>query len=360
MFKKMSLRFGCVLACFLLVGPVVAQTSNACPNPPSSSCSTSQPLVSSSGGNTNTDDLFIQALQGTLKSPSLTTPQSIVFWNKLPIPIVVRFVDSEGHWLQPNPTAATLRPHCKTTFTASGVIKAWPGKGAPIPATQCDVTVQYGVVIDEYSGALIDVIDFTKPNTTLGPFEISFQSLRRPNTLGMPPSPTDLAPVPSGSKLAVVGIGDDSSGYVTMHYQAWQKTSESQALAPREERTMQFTVSTGLQSSSSTLDVIAASLNTNVSAGWGPISATIGGSLSRNSTTQTSVYFQEESTTFEEKKYMNCFNDRSIVFYFWQLQDRYVRIDSGTGLAVWELATLQTPQIAEHSTICGVTLQPTI
>ncbi len=360
-------------ALFFLWLSVFSVNVSSAESPTAPSCQTSGTVVTRDSLSTS-NDTYLQALAGTLVADGAAKPvKSAKFVNNLPIQVTLRFVDQQGRWLSWAETQANVpggsQPYvgdCDAQFKGS-LGPSFDNNFQQV-ASCASSSFQYAVAIDYNSGGLIGVLNSSSPSQTkdgVSTYEISSRSLRRANTLGMPPSPTEVAPVPSGSRLAVIGVSGSRtkmSELVIVHYQTWQKTSESQALAPREERTMQFTVSTGLQSSSSTLDVIAASLNTSVSAGWGPISTHISGSLSANSTKQVSTYFQQESTTFEEKKFKNPSSSSSIILYFWQLQDRYVGyVKNPTGggrVPAWEISTLQAPQIVEHGYICGLELSP--
>jgi len=170
-----------------------------------------------------------------------------------------------------------------------------------------------------------------------------------PNALGTPPRSTDVRVVPGSSPRVLVGCGKpesrDARGAAITREQYWQLSGDSYSLAPGESRTISYTETTGMESTTSRQDTLAASLGVSASAGWGPISASVSASLSASSTTFQQVTLSSETTTFVSRTVENRASDVELVLV-WQLID-VVTVFDAAGVPLASTISAVNPAIVQ-------------
>ncbi|CAM5531034.1 hypothetical protein BOQ63_004485 (plasmid) [Streptomyces viridifaciens] len=125
---------------------------------------------------------------------------------------------------------------------------------------------------------------------------------------------TSRTPVNTGTNEQV-GLG-----VAVTREQFWHSTGESYSLAPGETRTVNYSVTQGMQESSSESETTNASVGVSASAGWGPFSASVSASLSESSTTTQQLTVSTQTTTFVSTTYLNLSKHPELNL-FWQLTD---------------------------------------
>src|SRR5262249_13596112 len=138
------------------------------------------------------------------------------------------------------------------------------------------------------------------------------------------PAPTTEIIIPNDSPSILVGYGHakDKSGkdtYLTRS-QFWKRSGDSISLAPGETVATSYTSTTGIQETSSTTETVATSLNASVSAGWGPVSASISAGLNTSNTSFQQYVSTQTDTSFESRTYAPDPNSTRMIFR-WQLYD---------------------------------------
>ena len=126
--------------------------------------------------------------------------------------------------------------------------------------------------------------------------------LTLPNSIGKFPEPIARRLLPQDSPRVIVGSGFTPlpSRYNILREQYWHRTNESVVLAPGESKTLSWTQKSGMQSTTSKEDEIAKNFGVSVSAGWGPIGASVSAGLNTRSRS-----FQEYAITEERTKYQS-------------------------------------------------------
>jgi hypothetical protein len=151
-------------------------------------------------------------------------------------------------------------------------------------------------------------------------YRLTSYELRAPYDIGPVPTPTKQVPIPVDSTRTVTGMGLHSVDTFIIREQYWSRLSESYMLAPLEKKTVSYTTSSGMQQTSSEQSTVEKSLSVGVSAGWGPISASVNASLNESSTTSHQVTITEERTTFLSDTVENQ-RDKPVMYLRWQLTD---------------------------------------
>lgn len=182
----------------------------------------------------------------------------------------------------------------------------------------------------------------------------NFRDLVSPNDIGEPPAPTAQILIPSDSPRICVGIAarqpdQPGSWSVLVHEQYWKRHPSSFSLAPQSSRLVSTSHTSGRIETSSSEKSVSEALGTNISAGWGPISASISASLNKSEVTSRSVSLSESESIALQETYDNK-TDSNEVILFWNLVDVYTWLsvagESTTQLAVVEL--LQAPMLVRR------------
>ena len=192
-----------------------------------------------------------------------------------------------------------------------------PGGGAKVLVSESTVRLTVHT-----SGAIIVEDAASKATLTAAPW-----TLTAPNTVPAPPTATAEQPLPTDTAPWLVGIGrfptpNDSAVVVTFtREQFWRKTSDSFSLPPGARLEKLLRQSSGVTSSSSKSDVATDEIGFDISAGWGPVSASASASMSETSQRTDTVSVREESTSTVVQSFANS-STKPVVVNFWQLIDR--------------------------------------
>ncbi|MFI7135992.1 hypothetical protein ACIBQ1_60835 [Nonomuraea sp. NPDC050153] len=165
--------------------------------------------------------------------------------------------------------------------------------------------------------------------------------LTRPNCIGPYPKPTKTTLIPPDSPRILVACGTTDKNKVVVREQFWKRAAESHTLTPKQTHTIGFSVTSGLEETTSSQQSIAAQLGLSASAGWGPISASVSASLSMNSTTFQQVTITQQDTRYETIVLTNT-TDRVQTLLKWQLTDVITILDNKVPTASIVLAQAPT------------------
>jgi hypothetical protein len=252
------------------------------------------------------DPYYVQALNGTLRSPATgTTLTSVAFKNATGMAVNMYMAGTAGGFVG---------------FDASGT--AAPGKPAIRMPNERTVTLascvqgSWIVFLCAHTGGFVGAMSC---NTSS-----SFQTLLpsfmpSPNDIGPIPKPTGTTLIPADSPRVVVGCGTLDKG-VVVREQFWRLLPQSYSLAPSETKMVGFSRTSGVQQVSSSIKTVAATVGANVSAGWGPFSASVSASLSKNSTSMQEVAVHKIESTYVADTITNT-TTQAVMVLFWQLTD---------------------------------------
>lgn len=233
-------------------------------------------------------------------------------------------------------TAGQYQINVSTTIGRALVIKSVDAKGRwheQITVSRGRVTTsvlsasdnERFVITDRFTDAWIGAFQVPVGGFPQNTLVITDSFLVPPNDLGPTPQPTKTTMIPQDSYPIVVGCSlftlPNGQYADLLRYQYWHRSDDSYALGVGEEQTITTSTTTGLTSTSSTMETVAASLGMSVSAGWGPISASINASLNTETTTQQSVTISETNTTYISKTLTNSDGTNDILVMHWQLID---------------------------------------
>ena len=174
-----------------------------------------------------------------------------------------------------------------------------------------------------------------------------WRDLVAPNDIGPPPVPTDDVLIPQDGPRIVVGLAartPDQAGTWDnlIHEQYWKRSASSYSLAPGASRVITVSHASGRVDTSSSVENVSESLGTSVSAGWGPISASISANLSKSETTSRSVTLTENSENTSQESFDNETGADETILY-WLLMDVYTWI-SNTGITTAQRAVVEMAQ----------------
>ncbi|MFJ7960284.1 hypothetical protein ACIQ62_28745 [Streptomyces sp. NPDC096319] len=272
------------------------------------------------------NDDYLRALDGSLVSPPRKARASVLVINDLSIPLDLFSVDESGDLCGPDADGNWVAG-------LPGLVMGPDGDNVVITG-DCWAD-SYWLAKSHYSGAFAAVLRNPGGKSTL---TFSGSDLLDPNDIGPIPEPSAdmLIPQDGPSVLLATGLvqhgttsrtpvtvfGDEQVGLgvAVTREQFWHCTGESYSLAPGESRTVNYTVSQGMQESSSDAETTNASVGVSASAGWGPFSASVSASLSESSTTSQQLTVSTETTSFVSSTYQNL-GDYSELNFFWQLMD---------------------------------------
>lgn len=285
--------------------------------------------------------LCYELLDGTLTWNGNPENYNTVVTNYLPVAVELAYV--------PNPGAPF--PNCsgrKVLAPGGGTYTLTNPTGTDYPPGYYEATVVA-------TGALVDVFDASTatPSVTLDATVLS-----APNDIGPIPVPTariveppSKAPsgtssmvVPPDSPRVLVGCGTAPNGNLVLREQYWARQNDSLCLAGNETRTVSYTVTSGMQQTSSDTTTLSASLSSSISGGWGPVSASLSASLSKSSTSFQQVTVSEQTTSYVANEIHNP-HDEPIAFLRWQLVDVITVFDMATSQPIASLMQGANPTI---------------
>lgn len=173
------------------------------------------------------------------------------------------------------------------------------------------------------------------------------QLIQPPNGIGLPPSPTDLSPLPANSPRIVVDYGPlRDPGKYLLHEQAWRRAASSYCLAPGEKKTVIYTTKTGVTSVSDQVESIAAAMSLTTGGGWAGITVAVSASLSADRTVSRSQTIVNEASTELMDEVVNPNPTNPVLVLFWELTDIYSVCKDFQELASFEVT--QAPPIIQQ------------
>ena len=177
-------------------------------------------------------------------------------------------------------------------------------------------------------------------------FVYSSAGIVEPNDLGgILAEPTRERLIPGDSPRVVVGCGMVvATGATIVREQYWRLSSDSYSLGPKEKRTISYSVTDGMESTSSTEKTLAVSLGVSAEGGWGPISASVSSSLSNTSSAFQQVTLTTQSTSFESHEIENPSGEDTLLAFVWQLCDA-VSVFDAKGAPVASVISALSPSI---------------
>lgn len=238
----------------------------------------------------------LKALTGTFASDPTGDPFEIKFTVRLPAVLNLFAMSAD----------------CRRQF-----VTTLDGDESPIAGFRAGDSL---VLTTQKTGAFVAAL---RPNAEWNDITISHEQLNAPNDVGPPPAPYANRPVPPASEAVLVGISAGDLGYtgtVVMREQFWRLRSESCTLAPGETRQINYTETSGSQSTSSDQATLAGALGGSVSAGWGPLSASLNASLNASVSFSQQTTITENETTYVSSTMTND-TDTTQMFLRWQLTD---------------------------------------
>lgn len=294
------------------------------------------------------DKNYEAALAGTLKSSPSGTAGQFTIQNQLCVPLALTWLTPYG---------------AQWGFDADGRL----AEGAPArPLPPRSIAVLTGVydgswfvLSTQRSGAFVALAGKAARADTsyTDPMKVAVvqDDLVTPNAIGRPPQSTPQRPVPGSSPRVLVGCGRPPKavdGVTVTREQYWQVSGDSYSLAPGERRTISYTETAGMESTTSEQNTVAASLGVSASAGWGPISASISASLSVSSTTFQQVTLSREVTTFVSREVENRSERDAVIVLVWQVID-VVTVYDPQGAPLASTISAVNPAIAQATVLPG-------
>lgn len=181
------------------------------------------------------------------------------------------------------------------------------------------------------TGALVADVSVVANQT----IRIKVDDLKAPNHIPPPPAASSNVPVPLDTPPYLVGVGvhntKDLPQRVLLREQFWRKAPDSLSLSPHSSLQKSLTQTSGRTATSSTSNELSQALDVEVSAGWGPFSASASAAFSSMSQRTDTITVTEESTASVVQTFTNDSPD-SLVVYMWQLMDR-IHVFKGTAYA---------------------------
>jgi len=191
------------------------------------------------------------------------------------------------------------------------------------------------VWLDAFTGALIAA---SVVNETYDHIDLMPTFLHGPNDIGPVPQPTTDAQIPRDTAAACVGYGQISyatspvsedvgfsetgDGWV-IRSQRWRMQAHSCTLAPGETREISYSVSEGMQTTTSVQANVAASLSLSANIGWGPIGASLSGSFSASGSISAQATMSSETDVYMTEELSNPSATSVSTILRWQLIERF-------------------------------------
>lgn len=257
---------------------------------------------------------YRRAVEGTLCSVNRGNPSEFALANALAIPLQVYWLSATGEQVSPLPP---IPP-----FSIAVPVILSPGRSATFRSVPDGY---WWLLVAQASGAFAAVVGKEQSSggrAYVGERGVAVEAelLVPSGAIGMPPSPTAEQLIPGSSPRILVACGPAPSGGGTTIAveQQWQLSPGSYALAPHERRTVSYTETSGMESTSAESSTFATSLGLSASAGWGAISASLSTSVSTSSTRFDQVVISSETTEFTSSEVENE-GDTTQMTLLWQL-----------------------------------------
>ncbi|WP_316528169.1 hypothetical protein [Kitasatospora brasiliensis] len=280
------------------------------------------------------NDMYQSAIDGTLKSSGDTgSGQPLTFHNMTSVYLAMYQIATDGTrwgWSEDSQVFSPGQPGQDISGTNR------PGFEGGQSVTLSDPCLNwYWLFVNAWSGAFAAV--FQTPADGSSDIYITDWDLLEPNDIGTAPTPDNAAGmlIPTDSPRIVVGSGLlGPAGYLTpnvvVREQFWQRLPDSYSIAPGETKQSSYTVTSGRQETTSELSTLEASVNASVSAGWGPVSASVSAALSTSSTNFQQVTVTEQTTSYVSEKYsLDQGAESPEMMLYWQLADVVTIYDWG-------------------------------
>jgi hypothetical protein len=255
------------------------------------------------------DQIYQEALEGTLRSQANGNRGPYVFVNRTEVSLSVFAISGEGLRLGYDPGRGDFIPG---------------PAGYPLsPGDELDMTeIEDGaafVLINVYSGAFVAA--FKKSPESAHEITVCCTDLLAPGEIGPLPEPSPVRLIPADSPRVLVACGPLPDGGLLTREQFWRLSGSSYTLAPSEDRTVTVTESSGMESTSSQQQELASSLGLSVSGGWGPVSASISATLSMSASRSQQVTLTENRTTLISTEVENGSDEHPATIFIWELVD---------------------------------------
>lgn len=289
---------------------------------------------------------YAEALAGRLASSAVpNTASDFTIVNDLCVPLMLSWLSEEGEqW--------GFDPHTGQAQDGAPPHPMQPGAQVLLPGVPAGY---WWLLTTQRSGAFAAAVgkEATSRSRYQAPEAVTVSSddLVAPNALGRPPQSTGDSVVPGSSPRVLVGCAMPATarpGVALTREQYWQLTGDSYSLAPRERRTISYTETIGMESTTSSQRTVAESIGASVSGGWGPVSASVSASLSSSSTTFQQVTLASESTTFVSRDVTNDSTTEAEVVLVWQMVD-LITVFEPAGGAVASIVSAINPAIVQTS-----------
>ncbi|MFD3998830.1 hypothetical protein [Streptomyces sp. NPDC058548] len=272
------------------------------------------------------NDDYRLALGESLKSTTThETFQELKIGNLCDFPLSVYLVSDEGWWIG----------GVDDVFVAPG----FPSLTVPAEVAQTFVSTQgfdlgwYLIFLNARSGAFVSVKRLSSavysPSQGCMWLLVGAPDLLDANDIGPVPQPSASVVIPPDSPRVVVGFGRTPKGNTLIREQYWQRLPDSYSISAGARRTVEYTVTTGMESTTSTQSDLGSSVMGDVAAGWGPISASLSTSLSASSTSFEQVSTNVETSSFVSQVYDNTQGEKSRICYHWRLANVLTVFDAG-------------------------------
>ena len=199
----------------------------------------------------------------------------------------------------------------------------------------------YYKAVTAATGALVAVFALSEKSADV---VLDPSILNVPNDIGPIPGPTSSVPeapiepkpaherigstviVPQNGTSVLVGSGKAENGAIILREQFWALQNDSICLAGNETRTVSYSVTSGMQTVSSTETQVAMSLGVSASGGWGPVRASMNATLNRNTRVSQQISINEQRTSYVANSIHNPSVD-PIAYLRWQLTDVITVLD---------------------------------
>lgn len=247
------------------------------------------------------NSLYAEALNGTLVSQPTSNYFTVNFANNIGVEFDVFSVSTNGELDYLFSVPGNNVSSYVETATGNCYVFMTSMTGAFIAAAQLPATPDHG-------------------QWTL---TVDSQMLTDPNDIGPLPVPSADVLIPVNSPNVLISSGVLPTGNIVTREQYWRRLADSYSLAAGETKTVSYSVTSGLDKTSSTVDQVSQSVGVTASGGWGPISASVSASLSQNATTMQQVSVHEETSMFCSQTLDNSAGTNAIVILRWQLMDVY-------------------------------------
>jgi hypothetical protein len=270
---------------------------------------------------------YQKALNETLKSTNSGQYMDVRFLNATEIPLSVYLISDKACWLG--------RDVLGYGYFVAGAPAIKVAPGAEVGTYGGIDADWYFIFLNSFSGAFVAALRAgTASPPPGGVLTVTCDDLLDPNTIGSVPAPNKSVVIPPDSPRVVVGCGKLANGNTVIREQYWQRLPDSYSISAGAKRTISYTVTSGMENTTSERSQLGAAVMGSTTAGWGPISATVSASLSTNSTSFQQITTNVETTSFVSQRYDNSAGDTARMFLYWQLTNVLTLFDpDGTPLS---------------------------